>query len=422
MSKSLALVADSFHMLNDIISLLVALWAVNVSKNRNPDAKYTYGWKRAEILGALVNAIFLIALCFTIFIEALQRLLSPPDIENPKLVLIVGVAGLCSNILGLAIFHDHGHSHGGDGGGHSHSHDDEENHTSSHTHSHGGDDSLDLEREQNFYHATGTNPSGLSIDSRPGNIGDVWPRSVVERMSNENTGLLAKQRELEAVAHDKKNKSKSQRSLNMHGVFLHVAGDALGNIGVIIAALFIWKTDYSWKQYTDPVVSLIITCLIFASALPLSRKSSRILLQATPSSISADEVKDQVLKIPGVISVHDFHIWNLNESLSIASIHVQISATPSQFVIITKLIRNIFHNYGIHSATVQPEFVDNEDNANNNNVTSTRDTDSSGHMMSSTVPSTPEVTQSTYGATSTETPCLVDEIANCNTDNCLNTK
>lgn len=411
MSKSLALIADSFHMLNDIISLLVALWAVNVSKNRNPDAKYTYGWKRAEILGALVNAIFLIALCFTIFVEALQRLLDPPDIENPKLVLIVGVAGLCSNILGLVIFHDHGHSHGGS----DHSHNDEENHAS-HSHSHAADEVSGLEREQDFYQTIGRNPSNLSIDASTENIGDVWPQSVVERMSTETTGLLARQKELEAASHhNKRHHSKSQKSLNMHGVFLHVAGDALGNIGVILAALVIWKTDYTWKQYTDPIVSLIITCLIFASALPLSRKSGRILLQATPSTISADEVKAQVLKVPGVLSVHDFHIWNLTESLYIASIHVQINSTPTEFVLVAKLIRNIFHNYGIHSATVQPEFLDSGESPN----VTTRDTGSSRQIMSSAIPSTPEISQSAYGATSVESHCLVDEVANCNADNCL---
>ncbi|CAR28816.1 hypothetical protein ZYGR_0U01750 [Zygosaccharomyces rouxii] len=413
MSKSLALIADSFHMLNDVISLLVALWAVNVSKNRNPDSKYTYGWKRAEILGALVNAIFLIALCFTIFVEALQRLLDPPNIENPKLVLIVGIAGLCSNIVGLAIFHDHGHSHGGS----DHSHGDEEHHTS-HSHSHADDELLELEREQNFYQTIGRNASNSSIDPSNDNIGDIWPQSVVERMSTESTGLLARQRELEAASHLKKDHSKSPTSLNMHGVFLHVAGDALGNIGVILAALVIWKTDYSWKQYTDPAVSLIITCLIFASALPLSRKSGRILLQATPSTISADEVKAQVLKVPGVLSVHDFHIWNLTESLYIASIHVQINSTPSQFVVVAKLIRSIFHNYGIHSATVQPEFLDDGESPN----VTTRDTDPSHQVMSSTMPSTPEAPQSSYGATSVESHCLVDEVANCNTDNCLSTK
>lgn len=78
LSHSLALIADSFHMLNDIISLVVALWAVNVAKNRNPDSTYTYGWKRAEILGALINAVFLIALCVSILIEALQRIIAPP--------------------------------------------------------------------------------------------------------------------------------------------------------------------------------------------------------------------------------------------------------------------------------------------------------------------------------------------------------
>lgn len=416
MSKSLALIADSFHMLNDILSLLVALWAVNVSKNRNPDAKYTYGWKRAEILGALVNAVFLIALCFSIFIEALQRLIDPPDIENPKLVLIVGIAGLCSNILGLAIFHDHGHSHGGS----EHTHDDEENHAShshSHSHSHLDDELSTLQREQELYQALGRNASNVSIDQSNNNIGDIWPQSVVERMSNENTGLLIRHRQLESANSQKLNSKKPSRSLNMHGVFLHVAGDALGNIGVILAALIIWKTDYRWKQYTDPVVSLIITCIIFASALPLSRKSSRILLQATPSTISADEVKEQVLKIPNVISVHDFHIWNLTESLYIASIHVQINSTPSQFVGIAKLIRNIFHNYGIHSATVQPEFT--EDCKSPNAVT--RESNPHHPVMSSRLPSQ-ETPQSAYGATSIESHCLVDEVANCNADNCLSTK
>lgn len=403
MSKSLALIADSFHMLNDIISLLVALWAVNVSKNRNPDAKYTYGWKRAEILGALINAVFLIALCFTIFIEALQRLLDPPTIENPKLVLIVGIAGLCSNILGLAIFHDHDHGHS-----HGHSHSDAE----AHGHAHIEDESSLLEREQSFYQG-GPSPSSISMDHSNNNIHDIWPQSVVERYSTENTGLLDRGRGNGANAVSQREHKKSQRSLNMHGVFLHVAGDALGNIGVIIAALAIWKTNFSWKQYTDPVVSLLITGIVFSTALPLSRKSSRILLQATPSTISADEVKDEVLHVPGVLSVHDFHIWNLTESLYIASIHVQINSTPSQFVGVAKAIRNIFHNHGIHSATVQPEFVDQDAGPN----ISSRETDVSA-LASSEQPSD-AAPQSAYGATSVGSHCLVDKVANCNADNCL---
>ncbi|KAG9615571.1 zinc/cadmium resistance protein, partial [Aureobasidium melanogenum] len=75
----------------------------------------------------------------------------------------------------------------------------------------------------------------------------------------------------------------SHADLNMRGVFLHVMGDALGNIGVIASALFIWLTDYSWRFYTDPGISLIITCIILASAIPLCLAASRILLQAVPA-------------------------------------------------------------------------------------------------------------------------------------------
>jgi zinc transporter 1 len=109
---SLALVADSFHMLNDVISLLVGLWAVKVANQETKSKMYTYGWQRAETLGALVNGVFLVALCLSIFLEAIQRLVEPQEVKNPKLVCIVGCLGLLSNILGLLLFHEHSHGHG----------------------------------------------------------------------------------------------------------------------------------------------------------------------------------------------------------------------------------------------------------------------------------------------------------------------
>ncbi|KAA8898901.1 hypothetical protein FN846DRAFT_909852 [Sphaerosporella brunnea] len=69
---SLALVADSFHMLNDVFSLLVALWAIKLAKAKST-SDYTYGWQRAEVLGALVNGVFLLALCLSIFLEAIPK-------------------------------------------------------------------------------------------------------------------------------------------------------------------------------------------------------------------------------------------------------------------------------------------------------------------------------------------------------------
>ncbi|GAA5976213.1 hypothetical protein JCM21900_005460, partial [Sporobolomyces salmonicolor] len=73
---SLALVADSFHMLNDVCSLIVALQALKLAENSSASSKLSYGWQRAEVLGALINGVFLLALCFSIGMEAIARFIN----------------------------------------------------------------------------------------------------------------------------------------------------------------------------------------------------------------------------------------------------------------------------------------------------------------------------------------------------------
>lgn len=68
-------------------------------------SKNTFGWARAEVLGALINAVFLLALCFSILIEALKRIIDPENLHNPMLILTVGVVGLIINLIGLFILH-----------------------------------------------------------------------------------------------------------------------------------------------------------------------------------------------------------------------------------------------------------------------------------------------------------------------------
>jgi zinc transporter 1 len=123
-TNSMALVADSFHMLSDVLSLIIGFVALRYSKRSQRTDRNTFGWQRAEVLGALVNAVFLIALCFSILVESFKRLVEIESIHNPTLVLIVGAAGLFVNLIGLAMFHQHGHGHGHShgGGGHGHSH------------------------------------------------------------------------------------------------------------------------------------------------------------------------------------------------------------------------------------------------------------------------------------------------------------
>lgn len=153
----------------------------------------------------------------------------------------------------------------------------------------------------------------------------------------------------------------SHDDLNMRGVFLHVMGDALGNIGVIGSALFIWLTDFSWRHYTDPGISLIITCIILASAIPLCQAASRILLQAVPAGLSIDDIKEDVEELPGIVSCHHLHVWQLSDTKLVASLHVQVDFDfkgegSARYMELARAIRDCLHEYGIHSSTIQPEF------------------------------------------------------------------
>lgn len=120
-TASLSMLSDSFHMLSDVIALVVALVAVRFAEKTQATNKNTYGWVRAEVMGALVNAVFLTALCFTIVLEAIERFTNAHEIERPEVLLGVGAAGLVVNLLGLCLFHGHaGGGHGHSHGGHSH--------------------------------------------------------------------------------------------------------------------------------------------------------------------------------------------------------------------------------------------------------------------------------------------------------------
>ena len=161
-----------------------------------------------------------------------------------------------------------------------------------------------------------------------------------------------------------KDQSKSGHShgdLNMRGVFLHVMGDALGNIGVIGSALIIWLTSWSWRYYADPLISLVITVIILGSAIPLCQAASRILLQAVPPGISVDDIKGDIEELPGVLSCHHLHVWQLSDTKLVASLHIQVEFDfkgegSARYMQLARAIRLCLHEYSIHSSTIQPEF------------------------------------------------------------------
>ena len=400
---SLALVADSFHMLNDIMSLVVALYAVRLVKKGGKSPQYSYGWQRAEILGALFNGVFLLALCFSIFMEALERLVAKPQVSNPSTVVIVGSLGLLSNIVGLLLFqghaHPHGHSHGHD---HSHAHAGSDHHHDiesgvvhdhdhdQHDHKHEHDDRT-TEFNKNVGDIVGhpararafvmNQAHSLGYDNTASKSGDGESQQLLSPQyatnsygaagssSHDHATGTRRLSQTDATTEEEVRRHRqsmalngghSHGNMNMKGVFLHVLGDAIGNVGVIFVGAFILFTHYSWRHYADPVISFIIACIIFQSALPLVKSASFILLQGVPTTVSLGGVRDSVLRIEGVLSVHDLHVWQLNENKNVASLHIMVDCSGEQtdrYMHIADQVRRTLHIWGIHSSTIQPEFV-----------------------------------------------------------------
>jgi hypothetical protein len=103
--------------------------------------------------------------------------------------------------------------------------------------------------------------------------------------------------------------------------------------------------------------------MIVYSTLPLVRSASFILLQGVPTSVRLDKLKKEIGKIQGVVGVHELHIWQLSDTKAVASVHVVVKEPlGNQKVLpvyksISKRIKKTLHGHGIHSTTVQTEFI-----------------------------------------------------------------
>jgi cobalt-zinc-cadmium efflux system protein len=251
LTGSLALLADAGHMISDNFSLGLALFAVWLA-GRPETPEKSFGYKRAEILAALVNGVTLVVISIWIFIEAYSRLREPPEILGGPMLAIAA--------LGLLV-----------------------------------------------------NAAGAIVLSRSGG-----------------------------------------ENLNTQGAMRHVVADALGSIGVIVAALVIILTGW---RYADPLVSVVIGVLILASSWSLLRDSTNILLEATPRDISAEEVGRKMAGAQGVAEVHDLHIWTITSGFPALSAHVLVGQNEDCHARRRELEDLLAREYGISHTTLQVDHV-----------------------------------------------------------------
>lgn len=141
-------------------------------------------------------------------------------------------------------------------------------------------------------------------------------------------------------------------SLNLRGAWLHVASDLLGSVQTLIAAALIWTLDWNW---VDPVASLLIAILVVYSAWGLLRESVAVLMERAPGHIDVDEVRNALFATPGVVEVHDLHIWTITSGLHALSVHLVTSAPHLRPGLLRELRTMLRDRFGIDHTTIQIE-------------------------------------------------------------------
>ena len=215
---SLALLADAGHMLSDSFSLVLALFAVSLAA-RPATSRRTFGFKRAEILAALVNGLLLALVSIWVVVEAIRRLGDPVDVLAGGM-LTVAIIGLGVNVLAAWVLY-----------------------------------------------------------------------------------------------------SSSGESLNVKAALRHVLADLAGSVGVIIAAVVIMLTGW---EAADPIISILISLLIVASAWSILRDSVDVLLEAVPRGLDAEKIGMAMASVPEVEQVHDLHVWEITSGFPSLSAHVLV--------------------------------------------------------------------------------------------------
>ena len=252
-AHSLALLSDAGHNFTDALALLLA-WFGFYLQSKPADEVKTFGYHRAGVLSAFVNALTLGALSTFIFYESYQRLRAPQPV-NDTVMLVVA-------LLALAL-----------------------------------------------------------------NGGVMWGLRVAR-----------------------------QNDINVRGAFVHMLGDLLGAIGILIGAIVIRITG--WAQ-VDPILSILIGILIVWTAWGIIQEALNILLEGLPRGLELQAVIAQMRGVEGVLDVHDLHIWSLGSSTHALSCHVLIEDVPpsASDCILRRLNDVVADRFHIRHTTVQFEHV-----------------------------------------------------------------
>ena len=146
--------------------------------------------------------------------------------------------------------------------------------------------------------------------------------------------------------------SGKDHDLNIRGAFLHMAADAGISLGVVVSGLLILGFGLNW---VDPVISMVIAAVIFLSTWGLLRDALNLSVDAVPRNVDPDAVRDYLLGLPGVSSVHDLHIWPMSTTETALTAHLVMEAFPADDALIGEIAHELAHRFAIGHPTIQLE-------------------------------------------------------------------
>ena len=361
LAGSLAILTDAAHLLSDLAGFAVSLVCLWLAKKKSTPL-LSFGFKRAEVLGALLSVFLIWIVTFFLVVSSIQRFSliynRDPSYEpvNGKLMFFMALLGLLCNIIILNVL-GHGHGHGGSEEHHEHSHEhsNKEPRKEKHGHSHGDDE----EEEENQPSVSSSNtpdlpliqeyeiPTGVSIRYSYG--------SFSQSDAQNGTGRDEQEDEDHHEGSDDQHKSKN---INVEAAYIHALGDFLQSIGVIISGAFIWmfpNDKYPMVQLLDPIATFVFSVLVLYSTIKILKTSINVLMEGVPPGLNPKKIKASIDRIPGIVESHDLHVWALSLGETFLSVHVVLKDETKAPQVLRRVHQVLNSKYGIAHSTVQVE-------------------------------------------------------------------
>ncbi|CAK5075099.1 unnamed protein product [Meloidogyne enterolobii] len=308
LAHSLAIMTDAFHMISDLSSFLVSILAIRLSR-RQPNVRHSYGFQRAEVLGALSSVIVIWVLTGMLLYMAVWRIVANEYEVKPDTMMLTAGIGVLFNLLIGTLLHIVWRN---GGAGHSHIH--------SHNHSNKNIQS-NLNNKEGKEKKNSTNstiPIQINLEARNGSIVSIESTAV----DNTNTSTSSSSSsDIEEENNSQCSGSNKSNNLNIRAAFVHVLGDLCQSLGVLIASIIIKFTGYA---IADPICTFFFSFLVLLTSVPVFSDAITILMEASPQFVSHDKIHKNLLSLPNVVGIHSLRVWALKSDTLAATVHLEL--------------------------------------------------------------------------------------------------